>query len=87
MAIKFDKITPGMTLLDIHSYRMGNTPVRRLGKWKVKIASVDAAKQTAIVQWNGNAPQEWTKRQLEKLYTKETKKYREQQTRGSYGGW
>lgn len=31
MTIKFEKITPGMELLDIHSYRMGNTTMTRLG--------------------------------------------------------
>lgn len=79
MAIKFEKIAPGMTLLDIHSYRMGNTAMRKLGLWRVEIVSVDSQTCSAMVRWNGNPPQRWTKRQLEKLYSKPTRKYLAQQ--------
>ncbi len=41
--MKFEKIKPGMVLLDIHSYRMGNTTMRQLGLWEVMVVSVDAA--------------------------------------------
>lgn len=34
MAIKFEKIEAGMTLLDIHSKRMGNTAMRELSCWR-----------------------------------------------------
>lgn len=75
MAIQFSKIKPGMTLLDIHSERAGNTKMRRLGLWKVRIISVDAEAQTAIVSWNSNPPRKWSKGQLEKLYIKEPPSY------------
>jgi hypothetical protein len=84
MAIKFDKIKPGMKLLDIHSERMGNTTMRRLGMWPVEILSVNSALGLAEVSWNGNAKQTWAKRQLERLYTKPTKKYLEQQARSRW---
>lgn len=84
MAIKFSKIMPGMTLLDIHSVRAGNTTMRRLGKWPVTIVSVDPQAETAIVHWNGNPPSIWTKAKLERLYTKEPKKYRDQKARGLF---
>ena len=85
MAIKFDKIEPGMILLDIHRESMGNTTLREWGLWKVKIISVDRGNRTAVVSWNGNAPQTWSVRQLERLHTKPTKAYREQCERRSGG--
>ena len=81
MAIKFEKLQPGMILFDIHSHRMGNTTMRQLGKWTVKVISVDVEHRTAMVSWNGNHPEEWSERQLRKLYTAETKAYREQEER------
>lgn len=79
MAIKFDKVKPGMVLLDIHSGPMGNTTMREWGCWKVRIIAVDT--NGATVSWNGNPATRWTRRQIERLYTKTTKKYDEQQTR------
>lgn len=79
MAIKFEKIRPGMRLMDIHSETLGNTTRRRLGRWFVDIVSVDPETETAVVCWNSNAPKTYSKRQLERLYTKEPKAYRSQQ--------
>jgi hypothetical protein len=78
MAISWNKITVGDELLDIHSERMGNTTMRRLGCWPVKIVSMDSVTETAMVRWNGNPPTMWTRRRLERLYRKPTKKYLEQ---------
>ncbi len=85
MAIKFDKVKPGMELLDIHSERMGNTAMRRLGCWKVRIIAVDS--DGATVSWNGNPARHWSRRNVEKLYTKPTKKYQAQQASRLKGGW
>jgi len=81
MAIKFEKIEPGMTLLDIHAEKMGNTTMSELGCWQVKVISVDAAKRTAVVSWNSNRPEVYYERQLTTLYRegKEPKRYRDQQ--------
>lgn len=88
MAIKFSKIEPGMILLDIHSYGVGNTTMRALGSWPVKIISVDREAQTARVVWNSCNPEEtYSRRQLERLYTKEPKAYRDQQERKKGRGW
>lgn len=88
MAIKFEKIEPGMTLLDIHSEQMGNTTIRQLGCWDVKVISVDKEKRSALVSWNGNPSRVWYQRQLERLYRedKEPKRYRDQQERRKNGG-
>lgn len=83
MAIKFDLIEPGMTLLDIHSEKMGNTTMSELGSWPVKIISVDKLKRTAVASWNGNPPETWYARDLQRLYRegKEPKRYRDQKER------
>lgn len=90
MAIKFEKIEPGMTLHDIHSERMGNTTMRELGRWDVRIVSVDREKRSAVVRWNGNSPTTWYAGELTKLYAdgKYPKRYRDQElakkARGAY---
>lgn len=83
MAIKFEKIVPGMKLADVHSQRQGNTNMRRLGLWHVLVISVDKEKRTAVVSWNSNSPQTWYEHQLKKLYPpdKLPKAYLEQQKR------
>lgn len=78
MAIKFEKIVPGMILFDIHSHKMGNTNLRELGKWDVKVISIDAEARTVVVSWNGNRPEVYYEHDLKRLHVTETKKYREQ---------
>lgn len=79
MSIKFEKIIAGMTLLDIHKVRAGNSRVCEWGCWKVKVVSVDFSLRTAIVSWNGNTPVTWREDRLAQLYRegKEPKVYRE----------
>lgn len=85
MAVAFDKIKPGMVLLDIHSERMGNTAIRRLGCWKVQVVSVDAEMRTAMCRWNGNPARIYFERDFKKLYLKPTKAYLAQQERRMKG--
>ena len=87
MAIKFEKIKPGMTLLDVHSQRMGNTTMSELGCWNVDIISVDPKTQTAVVRWNSNREQTYFKRQLERLFVTPPKKYRDQLASRAKSGW
>lgn len=69
MAIKFEKIQPGMTLYDRHSHRMGNTTMKTIGEWPVRIISVDAEKRGAMASWNGNPARWYSERDLRKLHT------------------
>lgn len=85
MTIKFEKIEPGMVLLDIHREKMGNTTMSEWGLWKVKVISVDRDKRTAVVSWNSNPAQTWEARRLGRLYAKPTKAYLEQQARRGKG--
>lgn len=65
--MKLEKIEPGMTLYDRHKYKMGNTAIRTIGEWTVKVLElVDGG---AMVSWNGNRPQFYGRRQLEALST------------------
>ena len=79
MAIKFEKIEPGMELMDVHRVRIGNTTMSQWGLWYVRIVSVDREAMTAVVRWNGNLPQTWRRRQLERLYTNKPAHYRRQE--------
>ena len=69
MAIKFEKIKPGMVLYDRHRRRMGNTTMTTLGEWSVRIISVDPETRSATVSWNGNREERYTAHRLAKLYS------------------
>ena len=79
--MKFEDIKPGMILLDIRKRTCGNATLREWGVWKVKIISVDEASRTAVVRWNGNAPQTWGLRRLKQLKTEKTKALLAQEAR------
>lgn len=67
MTIKFEKIQPGMVLYDRRKHRMGNTTLKTIGEWPVRIISLDAAKRSAEVSWNGNRTQIYFARDLVRL--------------------
>lgn len=85
MAVAFNKIKPGMELLDIHKVRMGNTTMQRLSLFKVRVISVDTEARTAMCSWNGNQPTLYREREFKSLYLKPTKAYLAQQERRSRG--
>lgn len=68
MAIKFDRLAAGMTLLSVTKERLGNTTMKHWAERKVVIVSVDTVTRTAIVSWNGNRPVKWRARELERMY-------------------
>lgn len=67
MAIKIESIKPGDVLLDVHSTRMGNTTMRRLGVWSVEVVSIDVTNRCARVRWNGNREETWYGARLRRL--------------------
>jgi hypothetical protein len=69
--IKFEKIVAGMVLYDVHSTKMGNTKLRSVGVWRVRIVEVYPEKRTALASWNGNPATIWSERKLSKLRAKE----------------
>jgi hypothetical protein len=68
MAIRFEKISPGMTLYERSKMRAGNTTLRTICEWPVRIISLDAAKREAVVSWNGNPARTWGERRLRALF-------------------
>ena len=87
MAIKFDKITPGMVLFDIHRERASNTMMTRLGCWEVRVISVDAERRTARVSWNGNREETWYAVRLQRLFAKKPPSYLTEVERTRARGW
>jgi hypothetical protein len=70
MAIKFEKIQPGMTLWSRGRVRMGRTTMSRMGEWPVYVKDVWPEARTALVSWNGNTPEVWGEGRLTRLYAK-----------------
>ena len=81
MAIKFEKITAGMRLWDVHRERMGMTMMYEWGAWPVYVISVDPVKREATVRWNGNPPETRSAKRMQRLYVKFPKHYRDQEAR------
>lgn len=65
--MKFDKLATGMVLYDVHSHRMGNTTMKTLGVWTVRIVSIDHERRTCMASWNGNRPVRYSESQIAKL--------------------
>jgi lipocalin len=65
--VAFSKIKPGETLYDCHMTRMGNTTLRKMGTWTVKVLEVYPEKQAALVSWNGNRAEVWGLSRMQKL--------------------
>lgn len=81
MSVTFNKIKPGLVLLDIHKMAMGNTTGQRLGCWQVLVISVDPENRTAMCSWNSNPARLYRERDFKRLYLKPTKAYLAQQER------
>lgn len=54
--MKIEKLKPGMTVYDVHAYTMGNTKIRSLGVWPIRIISIDLAVKRVTASWNSNSP-------------------------------
>lgn len=64
--MKLEDIKPPMTVYDVHSYTMGNTYLRSLGCWPVRILEVDQRLRIVVASWNGNPKQSFYERQWKK---------------------
>lgn len=69
--MKFEKLEVGMVVYDVHSYRMGNTSVRSIGVWPVRIKEIDHEKRRVLASWNGNTPSWLYQCDIAKLKEKE----------------
>jgi len=67
--MKFEKLSPGMVVFDVHSYRMGNTKLRSVGVWNIKVIEIATSERSVWASWNSNPPRRY--------YESEVKKWRE----------
>jgi hypothetical protein len=70
--VAFSKIKVGDVLYDCHKYTAGNTNIRKMGTWPVKVIEVYPPGAlnigaSAMVSWNGNKPRIYTESKLKRL--------------------
>jgi len=63
----FDRINVGDILYDCRMQRQGNTTMRKMACWTVRIVSIDSVKGTAMASWNGNAPRLYSESAIKRL--------------------
>lgn len=66
--VAFNTVKPGDILYDCHTHRAGNTKMRVMGVWQVRVISVDEAGGFVVASWNGNKP--------ERYYTSSIRRWR-----------
>lgn len=69
--MKIQNLKPGMTVYDVGTQVMGNTRIRTVSVWSVKIEAVDEALGTVTASWNGNRLRVFTERAWKKWRLKE----------------
>lgn len=68
--MKLEKMTAGMTLYDVHRYKMGNTSMSTVGVWEVYVKEVDVERGFIVASWNGNPPSKIYRGAAEKFRAK-----------------
>lgn len=68
--MKIEDLKPGMTVYDVGTYGMGNTVLRSVGVWPVRIIEVDMATRSVLASWNMNEPKRY-KREIRRWRLKE----------------
>lgn len=66
-----DKLKPGITVYDVGRSRMGNTTLRTVTVWTVRIVSVDVATNKVTARWNHNAERTYYQRSWSKWRLKQ----------------
>lgn len=69
--MKFERIKPGMTLYDVHRYKVGNTARSSVGVWPVRVVEVDQESRSIVASWNHNPPRRFHEHQTRKLRERE----------------
>ncbi len=67
--MKFEKLQPEMTVYDVDTYTMGNTRMKSVGVWSVRVVSIDADSRSVMASWNSNP--------AKRFYAHSVKKWRE----------
>jgi len=68
MAVSWNAVKEGDILYSRARQKMGNTTMSRMAEWRCRIVSIDHEAGRAIVSWNGNAPRDWSRWQVSKLF-------------------
>lgn len=68
-----DKLKPGMTVYEVQRQRMGNTSIRTVVVYDVRIIEIDAERQHVLASWNGNPVRRYIRRQWSKWRLNEPK--------------
>ena len=69
--MKLEKLKPGMVVYDVGRSKMGNTTIRTVGVWRVRIVSVDMDTRRVMASWNSNPPKTFYPREVAKWREKE----------------
>ena len=69
--MKFEKLAVGMTVYDVGKTQMGNTTIKTVSVWPVRIVSIDEKARSVVASWNFNKPQTFYRRSIEKWREKE----------------
>lgn len=69
--MKIERLVPGQIVYDVGESRMGNTMMKTVSVWRVKIISVDLEAKTVTASWNGNAPRQYGERHIKNWRAKE----------------
>lgn len=70
MTIDPRRVKVGDQLYDSHKELMGNTTIRRMGSWSVRILEIWTSPHNVLMfkaSWNGNTPRTWSAGQVAKL--------------------
>lgn len=67
MAVKWETVKAGDTLYSTVRRKMGNTAMSGTFVYAVIVKEIDHAAGRAVVSWNGNRPEPWTRRRVERL--------------------
>lgn len=65
--VAFNRINVGDVFYDCRMQKQGNTTLRQMACWPVRIVSIDSVKGTAMASWNGNAPRLYGESSIKRL--------------------
>lgn len=64
--MKLSRLQTGQIVYDVAKTRMGNTTLRTVSVWRVRVIAVDSEKATVTASWNGNPARTYTARAVKR---------------------
>ena len=59
MPVSINTLNVGDVVYDAKKVRQGNTTIRRLSVWSVRIVEINLERKFVMASWNGNPPQKF----------------------------